>query len=187
MSSRLAAYYRLLELVERMRRGGPGLTCPACGVVSREHQLVDEQESPRLQCSSCSAHFDVTTPESAPAFEKDGDLIVLYRPAGSEELALVEASGWTRWPPRLPEQPIFYPVLNQRYAEYIAREWNAGEGDRGFVTRFAVRAAAVASYEVQVVGAAWHQELWIPAEELDEFNAGIAGVIEVVRVFEPVI
>jgi len=28
-------------------------------------------------------------------------------------LALVEASGWLAWPPRLPEQPIFYPVLNE--------------------------------------------------------------------------
>jgi hypothetical protein len=29
----------------------------------------------------------------------------LWRPAGPEELALVEASGWTEWPPRLPGQP----------------------------------------------------------------------------------
>jgi hypothetical protein len=36
----------------------------------------------------------------------------LWRPVGPEELALVEASGRRAWPPRLPEQPIFYPVLN---------------------------------------------------------------------------
>ncbi len=40
----------------------------------------------------------------------------LWRPVGPEELALLEESGWTRWPPRLPEQPIFYPVLNRDYA-----------------------------------------------------------------------
>jgi Immunity protein 8 len=39
--------------------------------------------------------------------------VTLWRPTGPEELALVEASGWTAWPRRLPEQPIFYPVLNE--------------------------------------------------------------------------
>jgi hypothetical protein len=42
--------------------------------------------------------------------------ITLYRPTGPEELALVRRSGFRRWPPRLPEQPIFYPVINEQYA-----------------------------------------------------------------------
>jgi hypothetical protein len=50
--------------------------------------------------------------------------VTLWRPTGPEELALVEASGWRVWPPRLPDQPIFYPVLNQEYATMIARDWN---------------------------------------------------------------
>jgi putative RNA 2'-phosphotransferase len=41
---------------------------------------------------------------------------VLYRPVGPEELALIEASGCSAFPPRLPEQPIFYPVTNEPYA-----------------------------------------------------------------------
>lgn len=49
---------------------------------------------------------------------------VTRRPAGPEELALVEASGWREWPPRLPGQPMFYPVLNEEYAARIARDWN---------------------------------------------------------------
>jgi len=40
----------------------------------------------------------------------------LYRPGGPKELALIEASGWKEFPPRLPEQPIFYPVINEEYA-----------------------------------------------------------------------
>lgn len=51
------------------------------------------------------------------------ETVTLWRPTGPEELALVEASGWRAWPPRLPEQPLFYPVLNQDYAAKIARDW----------------------------------------------------------------
>jgi hypothetical protein len=65
--------------------------------------------------------------------------VTLWRPAGPEELALVEASGWREWPPRLPEQPIFYPVLNEEYAAMIARDWNVKHSGSGYVTRFDVR------------------------------------------------
>jgi hypothetical protein len=51
--------------------------------------------------------------------------MVLYRPVGPKELALIAASDYTAFPPRLAEQPIFYPVLNFEYAEQIARDWNA--------------------------------------------------------------
>ena len=37
------------------------------------------------------------------------ETVILWRPTGPEELAPVEASGWREWPPRLPDQPIFYP------------------------------------------------------------------------------
>jgi hypothetical protein len=52
------------------------------------------------------------------------ETVTLWRPTGPQEQALVEASGWLRWPPRRPEQPIFYPVLNEEYARMIARDWN---------------------------------------------------------------
>jgi hypothetical protein len=65
--------------------------------------------------------------------------VVLWRPIGPQELALVEASDWTAWPPRLPEQPIFYPVLNEEYATKIARDWNVTASGAGYVTRFRVR------------------------------------------------
>ncbi len=100
---------------------------------------------------------------------------------GAAELELVRATG--RFPPRLPFQPIFYPVLNFEYAAFIAREWNTKDpasGFCGFVTEFEVAKEFLNRYDVQTVGAAHHQEYWIPSEELDEFNANIVGEIRVI-------
>ncbi|MBI2899535.1 MAG: hypothetical protein HYY17_05080 [Planctomycetes bacterium] len=109
----------------------------------------------------------------------------LFRPVGSKELELIRDSGWRRFPPRLPEQPIFYPVCNERYAAEIAEQWNAPKGG-GFVTRFEVRADFLAKYDRHVVGASYNEEYWIPAEELKSFNDAIVGIIEVLREFPPV-
>lgn len=38
------------------------------------------------------------------------ETVILFRPVGPEELALLRQNGFSRWPPRLPEQPILYPV-----------------------------------------------------------------------------
>lgn len=114
---------------------------------------------------------------------KPSDLVVLWRPVGPEELRLIEESGFQRFPPRLPEQPIFYPVCNEAYACEIAERWNKKDSGVGYVTRFAVLASTAARYEKQVVGARHHEELWVPAEELDAFNDAIVGPIEVIREF----
>jgi hypothetical protein len=110
---------------------------------------------------------------------------VLYRPVGPKELKLIEASDYREFPPRLPEQPIFYPVLNEEYATAIAKDWNAGNPSigSGFVTRFSVRTSYLSKFAVQNVGSEIHREYWIPAEELNEFNANIVGKIEVIREF----
>ncbi len=107
----------------------------------------------------------------------------MWRPTGAEELDLVEAAGWRAWPPRLPEQPIFYPVLNQAYATKIAKEWNVPRSGVGHVTRFKVRKAFLDRYEVQQVGGRDILEYWIPAEELDELNSNIVGHIELVATY----
>jgi hypothetical protein len=109
--------------------------------------------------------------------------LTLYRPVGPEELALIERGGWKSFPPRLPEQPIFYPVLNAEYAIQIARDWNVPASGSGFVTRFEVDQDFVRRYPVKVVGAGMHRELWVPAEELGEFNRNIAGLIEITHRF----
>lgn len=92
------------------------------------------------------------------------DAVTLWRPTGPDELALVEASGWREWPPRLPDQPIFYPVLNEDYATRIARGWNVKRSGAGFVTRFAVRREFLDRYEVQQAGGESILEYWIPAD-----------------------
>jgi hypothetical protein len=102
---------------------------------------------------------------------------------GPAELALIQASNWAGFPPRLPEQPIFYPVMNLEYATQIARDWNVKESGAGFVTRFAVQKTFLQRYPVKTVGGALHQELWVPAEDLDEFNRHIVGPIEVIATF----
>jgi hypothetical protein len=107
----------------------------------------------------------------------------LWRPTGPEELELVRASGWRAWPARLPEQPIFYPVLNEDYAIRIARDWNVPHSGVGYVTRFEVESDFLVRYPVQQAGGETILELWVPAEELTEFNRHIVGAIEVVHEF----
>lgn len=87
------------------------------------------------------------------------------------------------FPPRLPDQPIFYPVLNEDYAVQIARDWNVPASGLGFVLRFEVRRDFLDSYEVQQAGGRQHLEYWIPAEELPAFNEAIVGEIEVTSEF----
>jgi hypothetical protein len=108
----------------------------------------------------------------------------LYRPTGEKELELIRASGWRAFPPRLPEQPIFYPVLNEEYAAQIARGWNTRDGGIGYVLRFGVEAEYLEQFPVQTAGSRIHQEYWIPAEELAEFNRRIIGLIEIVGEFK---
>lgn len=108
------------------------------------------------------------------------DLILLYRPVGPAELRLIAATGFRAFPARLPEQPFFYPVMNEEYARQIARDWNVPDSGAGFVTRFAIRKQFLADYREQQVGGALHKELWIPAGELEAMNRNIVGLIEVV-------
>ncbi len=113
----------------------------------------------------------------------DANVTILYRPVNQFELKLIEDSGWKRFPPRLPEQPIFYPVTNEAYAIQIAKDWNVPAYGAGYVTAFAVDNVYLSKYEIQNVGGVIHNELWIPAEDMGEFNNNIVGLIEVTHVF----
>jgi hypothetical protein len=113
----------------------------------------------------------------------DPDTVTLWRPVGPEELALIHQAGMRAFPPRLPEQPIFYPVLSEEYAVKIARDWNVPASGAGYVMRFRVRREFLDRYQPQEAGGRAHLEYWIPAEDLDGFNAAIVGAIEVVREF----
>jgi len=106
--------------------------------------------------------------------------MILFRPVGLLELELIARSGFTEFPPRLPEQPFFYPVLTEAYAHAIARDWNTGDeasGYSGFATRFEIDDAFAAQYPARTVGSSEYRELWVPASELPEFNRHIVGKI----------
>jgi hypothetical protein len=107
----------------------------------------------------------------------------LYRPVGPKELALLRESGFTAWPPRLADQPIFYPVLNEGYAADIARQWNVEASGSGYVTRFRVRTDFARRYPTRQAGGAGKLELWIPAEDVDAVNRNLVGPIDVIAGF----
>jgi hypothetical protein len=110
--------------------------------------------------------------------------MILFRPTGLGELRLVLQRDLAGWPPRLPDQPIFYPVTTARYAAQIAREWNTkSELRAGYVTEFAVDDAYVSQFERKIVGSREHEELWVPAEQLEELNRNITAPIKVIDAF----
>ena len=109
--------------------------------------------------------------------------VTLWRPVGPKELALIRESGMRAFPPRLPEQPIFYPVLSEVYAVKIARDWNVPASGKGYVTRFQVARSFLGRYQVQEAGGRTHLEYWIPAEDLPAFNSALVGEIEVIAEF----
>ncbi|MBS1721261.1 MAG: hypothetical protein JST35_12520 [Armatimonadetes bacterium] len=108
------------------------------------------------------------------------ETVTLFRPCNQAEWDLVVASGCKRWPPRLPIQPIFYPVTNLRYAQEV-NAWNVNEYGSGYVTKFEVEKAFMDRYEIKTVGASHNTEWWIPAEDLEELNDHIVGLIEIVE------
>lgn len=111
------------------------------------------------------------------------ETVTLWRPVGPDELELIRASGMRAFPPRLPGQPIFYPVTTEEYATKIARDWNVRDSGAGYVTRFEVRSDYLACYAEQEAGGRAHREYWIPAEDLPAFNAAIVGEITITAEF----
>jgi hypothetical protein len=109
--------------------------------------------------------------------------VTLWRPVGPEELELIRGTGMKEFPPRLPDQPIFYPVTSEEYAIKIARDWNVPASGAGHVTRFEVKKDFLDTFKVEDAGGRAHQEYWIPAEQLPQFNEAIVGQIEVVASF----
>jgi tetratricopeptide (TPR) repeat protein len=110
--------------------------------------------------------------------------MTLYRPVGLQELALIYDSGMKAFPARLPQQPIFYPVLDLEYARQTASGWNTqNAGFAGYVTEFKVEDDYIGRFEEHAVGGSQYQELWIPADEVEEFNQHIVGHIKVVEAY----
>ncbi|WP_418553346.1 hypothetical protein [Longibaculum muris] len=109
----------------------------------------------------------------------------LYRPVGLYEMKKILETDCKAFPPRLKEQPYFYPVLNISYAKQIAL-WNVKDkssGYVGFITEFDVDDNHIKQYDVHCVGDKTHLELWIPADDLHNFNKNIINQIKIVDVY----
>ena len=110
----------------------------------------------------------------------------LYRPVGLYEMSKILDCKGKAFPPRMAEQPIFYPVLNPQYASQIAEKWNTKDsrsGFAGYVTEFEVNDEFISQYQPQQVGGELHMEYWIPATKLDDFNENIIGDINIIDAF----
>lgn len=122
--------------------------------------------------------------EESCQFNPEKNTVVLYRPVGEKELELIKGSDWKTFPPRLPEQPIFYPVLNEEYAVEISKQWNVPGKGTGYVMRFELDKTYFQKFEIHNVGSFIHNEIWVPADQLEEFNRNIKGRIEVIKEFK---
>jgi hypothetical protein len=116
-------------------------------------------------------------------FKEDNSTITVFRPVGPLELELVRRSGYKHWPPRLPEQPIFYIVTSEDYARQISRQWNVKDSGAGYVMRFNVHKSLMDQYQVHQVGGVRHAEWWVPAQDVEKINAHIVGLIELIEEF----
>jgi len=116
--------------------------------------------------------------------EKMPLVTTLYRPLNQAELDLILQSEWKSFPPRLPEQPIFYPVTNEAYANQIAKEWNMPAYGVGHVVEFDLPSEYLTKYNIENVGGEMHNEYWIPAEELNDMNENILGRIRLIKTFK---
>lgn len=150
------------------------------GLAKADGEIESLGEAHRIEIRQACANLIARFGSGKPAGLRR---VTLYRPVGPKELELIAASGWSGFPPRLPGQPIFYPVTNEAYAVQIARDWNVKESGAGFVTRFEIDGDYLGRYRVQKVGGMAHTEYWIPAEDLEDFNRHILGKIEVTAEF----
>lgn len=76
--------------------------------------------------------------------------------------------------------------MNKEYASEIASQWNTNDefgNYLGIVTQFELEITEFEKYKIENVGGSHHNEIWVPAENLNIFNRAIVGKIEVVEVF----
>ena len=74
------------------------------------------------------------------------DTITLYRAVGDKKLKLIKKLAYKNFLSRLPEQLIFYPVLNEEYVTKIAKDWNVKASGSDLMTQFAVKSNYLAKF-----------------------------------------
>jgi hypothetical protein len=110
--------------------------------------------------------------------------IRLYKPLSPLQLEEVINSGWSSFAVDSPLQKVFYPKIHRRYAENLARQWDAVQFNAGYVVAFDVPTEFMAKYEIQTTAYEEHREYVVPVEELSLFNQNIKGKISVVTTFK---
>lgn len=105
---------------------------------------------------------------------------VLWKAMGPGEAEMVEAGGMRAFPPRLPCQAVFYAAASRVAAERMAQDWHLPRNGVGYVARFEVLHSFLDAYCPMAAEASAGEEFRIPAEDMEEFNAAIAGPIEIV-------
>lgn len=121
--------------------------------------------------------------DAVPAADPIGPYTVLWRLVGPEKTEPIRRAEIRSFPPRLPEQPIFYPITTEAHAVKIVRDWNVLDSGSGFIARFTLRTGFLSDYPVQMAGGREHSEYWIPAENLDALNGHMIGPVDVVHTF----
>ena len=96
--------------------------------------------------------------------------MILYRPVGTKELELIKQSEYTKYPARLPEQSIFYPVLNAKY----------NDDHKGYVTKFEIDDEYFQHFDIHTVGASYQQEIWVLAQAMEKMHQHMIGKIQVI-------
>lgn len=178
------------EVAPDQRRRGVGRRAMALllELLAPESRLEIEVPAGDLaaEAFACALGFGVRAVVFDRRVAPSGETVELFRPVGGKELKLIEASGMRAFPPRLPDQPIFYPVTTLEYARLIAADWNVRDpasGHVGHVLRFRVLEEFLDRHPPRVAGGRDLVEHWVPAAELPALNAAIVGRIEVVESF----
>lgn len=148
------------------------------GYLPKPNAYIDDQKMEEWKL--CKHYYPGEVDQLSTDFDlTNEECVVCYRPVGEKELELVKQSGNKSWPPRLPEQPIFYPVTNESYAIGVTK-WNVTDFGKGYVTKFRLKKSFLDHYPIKCVGGSEHTEWWIPAEDMDKLNANIVGEIELI-------
>ena len=110
----------------------------------------------------------------------------LYRPLSAEEYRAVEEKGFTGFPPRSEEQPLFTALLSEEGATQIARHMRISKTAENliYVVSFLVDDAYIRQFPVQHANERNRRALWIPADEVDILNQHLIGKIRLIASYQ---
>ena len=110
----------------------------------------------------------------------------LYRPLSAEEYRAVEEKGFTGFPPRSEEQPLFTALLSEEGATQIARHMRIAKTAENliYVVSFLVDDAYIRQFPIQHANERNRRALWIPADEVDILNQHLIGKIRLIASYQ---